>query len=515
MARSTLLREDKDTFSVYTPDGKVMTYDKNFSNPEIADLYNALSAQRDVETAGVAEATKTAPTMPPPAPRPETLAGRIQPATQPTEEWKPFSAGPVAARPITEKEKPAVEPVSPSGGMDTTKPSPPVEPTDTKKEKQGQKKDSLQTTLDEITRIQAAFGANKEPSRKELKDLLNQLESVKPDTETYRDPVVRNFVQDRAEAFRAYKEKADRNEWLELAQNLANSLTQYASAQAASGTRFTGGVPVASIDYGAKTDRAMKEYQMQEAGIAAEQRAAETEQERIDRLRREDVAARRSTLGERITAERERIRQEEADAKQAGRDAVSLYSTLQANKRAVEANSANLEKALLQYSSRQDKVTEKQLDNQIGFLSAEETRLKRQLDAANELMEADKKNYGAKLANWASAAGQNVDNVVKKAEDESGFFTSKQDYIQETLAPQHANMLQEQLATITRQLDQLKAAKYSGGAQPQPQPQPVSTPAAKPGTVILRNPKTGRTKETVWDKTAQDLVQSGQLELVR
>ena len=399
---------------------------------------------------------------------------------------------------IPEKEKQTgVQPVPPSGGVSPTEPPAQVKPTPPADKEQAKKADTIENSLDEIGKIQAAFGANKTPDRTELNRLLDSLEKVKPDTTNLKDPVTRNFLQDKAEAFRAYREKADRNDWLEIAQNLVNSLTQFASTQAAQGTRFVGGgLPLPTTDYGAKTGRALQEYKLQAEDISGEQKAAESAQERVDRLRKEEMAGRRAGLGERIAAERERIRQEESDAKQAGRDAISLYGTLQSNKRAMEQNETAIQKAILQHEQRKDQASEKLVDNQIGYLASQETQLKKQLDAANELMGSDKKNYEKKLADWAASAGQNAAGVVDKAQKESGFFTSNKDYVQETLAPQHAQMVQEQLATIGKQLGELRAAKYSGQQTTQAATPPAVAPSTKwnAGDIVMQGNKKYRFK---------------------
>ena len=405
---------------------------------------------------------------------------------------------------IPEKEKQTgVQPVPPSGGVSPTEPPAQVKPTPSADKEQAKKADTIESTLGEIGAIQAAFGANKEPDRKELTRLLNALEAVKPDTTNIKDPITRNFLQDKAEAYRAYREKADRNDWLEIAQNLVNSLTQFASTQAAQGTRFVGGnLPLPTTDYGAKTGRALQEYKLQAEDISGEQKAAESAQERVDRLRKEEMAGKRAGLGERIAAERERIRQEESDAKQAGRDAISLYGTLQSNKRAVEQNETAIQKAILQHEQRKDQASEKLVDNQIGYLASQETQLKKQLDAANELIGSDKKNYEKKLADWAASAGQNAAGVVDKAQKESGFFTSNKDYVQETLAPQHAQMVQEQLATIGKQLGELRAAKYGTPKGAAPTPTTPSTTPAAGGMVDMVAPD-GRTLKVPSDKVAE------------
>lgn len=404
---------------------------------------------------------------------------------------------------IPEKEKPAiVQPAPPFGGVSQTEPPAQGKPISPDDKGQQEKGNTIESALNDIGKIQAAFGANKEPGRKELKDLLDDLDKLTPDTTNIKDPVTRDFLQDKAEAFRAYKEKADRNDWLEIAQNLVNSLTQFASTQAAIGTgRVGGGLPLPSIDYGTRTERALQEYRLQAADIGAEQRAAESAQERVDRLRREELAGRRTGLGERITAERERIRQGEAEAKQAGRDAIALYNTLQTNKRAEEKYQTDLERTTRQMTARGLVADQKQITDQMTALRGEETRLQKQLDATNELTRAGKKDYEKKLADWATASGQGVDAVVQQAQDKSGFFTSKKDYIQETLAPQYAADVAPQLQRVREQLQSLQQARVAG----QPAASAPTLPSTQPpasGMVDMVAPD-GRVLKVPADRVAE------------
>lgn len=58
----------------------------------------------------------------------------------------------------------------------------------------------------------------------------------------------------------AYNSKITRNDWAELATTLANAVAQYGSAHQA-GDKYSGGIKFApGVDYGARSDRAFKEY---------------------------------------------------------------------------------------------------------------------------------------------------------------------------------------------------------------------------------------------------------------
>lgn len=381
--------------------------------------------------------------------------------------------------------------------------------------------DDIESVLEEAGKIQAKLGAGKAVPRDQLEKYLNQLEDLKPVAPS--SPDTQRFVQARAEAYRAYQEKADRNDWLEVAQNLVGALTNYASARSAMGTPFIGGaVPLKGIDYGARTERAGKEYAMELGQIGAEERAAESKADKEDRLARESLALTRGGLQEKIAAERERIREGEAEKREAGREATGILKDILTNRRYDRANQARLAAETARLTASGQKTATTELDNQIKSLMAEEKAVTTKLKAANNLMSASGKAYDSALAAYATASGVSEEALKEQADKESGFFTTDKSYLKEKIAGQHAQELAAEQQKIQQQIADLRKVRFGSPASPavptSAQPAsatPPSTPAAKPATVILRNPKTGRTKETVWDETAQNYVRSGQLELVK
>lgn len=457
------------------------------------------------------------------APPKSPLASMPMPAA-PSTAPQPTETAPTA--PIERKQTETTPPASLKGGAE---PSPAV--TDTTGAAPGEQPEKPATispvadAINDTQKIADSLGANRPTDRSQLEGLLAKLDAIKPDTDTYKDPIVRDFLADKAEIFRAYKEKADRNEWLDLAQNLVNSLTQFASAQAAVGTgRVGGGLPLPRTDYGARTEQAFREYRAQAADIGEEQKYGLAEQERIDRLRKEKMAGERATLGEKIAAERENIRQQEADAKQAGRDAISLYGILQTNKRADEATQMQVQRAILQYQSHQDKAAASELDKQMKARQDDLKKYQDQLKATNTLIQSDSKQYDKNLAGWATAIGRDAEELVSQADKESPWYTRTKTYIKETMAPQQAQDLSRLIETAKQDLVTLRAARSQTGATPPGQPVPAPAPAITPapsttppagGKVTLRDPVSGQTRQVVWDAAAQAKVNAGKLEIVK
>lgn len=338
---------------------------------------------------------------------------------------------------------------------------------------------NIDKTLQDVKKLETAFGAKTDPSeaKADIKNLLGKLDSLKIPDLTPRQ--TEQFAQARADAYRAYQEKADRNDWLEVAQNLVGAITNFASAKSAMGTQFIGGaVPLKGIDYGARSERALKEYGAQLGAIGEQEKAAETAADRADRLKYEQATLEKATLSERLAARKEEVRQAEADAKQAGRDAVSLYGILQNNQRAAEHNLTVIENALLRNQVSQGKVTEDARQKQINELGQLEKQLTNQLSAANQLIAADSKHYDKELSDFATSQGTIFQDVMDKAKQESGTFQSKKDYIKETLAPNAAKTTQQQLAEVRAQIAQLKSGR------------PAVTPSGQQSAAAQATPST-------------------------
>lgn len=441
----------------------------------------------------------------------DTLAARLKKKKKQDEEQV---AAPAETLPPVENQKQAdvqpapglggkAEPVAPPEEKDGIPAAPSQEKLPTKEA------DDIESILSESGRIQAALGAGKAVPRSKLEGYLKQLDDLKPVDP--KSPDTQKFVQARAEAYRAYQEKADRNDWLEVAQNLVGALTNYASARSAMGTQFIGGaVPLKGIDYGARTERAGREYAMELGQIGAEEKAAETAAEREDRLAREGLALQRGSLQEKIAAERERIREGESASREAGREARGILQNILTNRRYDRANQARLAAETARLQAAGAKAATSELDKQIQSLEDEEKAVTTKLRAANNLMAASGKAYDKALADYATAAGVSGEDLQEQADKESGLFTTDKSYLKEKIVGTHAAELTTEQQRIRQQLQDLRRVRFGG----QPAPQAPASQAVPPSTtpppsdnmvtVQLANGKQGRIPASQLSKFLQD-----------
>lgn len=447
-------------------DGALLEMNQKYEN-----LNKQIKTERK-ESAELARMTPTAPTKE----STERFVSRL--------EMPP--AGPVVApalvatentKPIAEKEKELARPTpSPLVGGDVPRGS----STTDGKPKEASSQDEIEKNLKELGALQARLGANKLPDRGQLESLIKELDSLQPSTPP-SSPETQKFVQARADAYRAYKEKADRNDWLEIAQNLVNSITQFASAQAAMGTRFAGGnVPLTGIDYGARTARAGREYEMELGEVSAQEKAALTEQERADRLRREEMAGKRGTLMERIRAKEGEIRAGEERAERARGEAVSLFKVINDNKQQDKALANTLKVKTEQLKQEGREAAGKELDAHLRILESQQKTLADKIQAANALSTADKKTYDKALVDFATSLGVSSQDLTKKADVESGWTTTDKTYMKENVAAKQAADWSQQYQEMQRQIEALRAVKMGEQATPAAPMAPMAPSATTP-----------------------------------
>lgn len=461
---------------------------------------------------------------------PEEKARYIAPPKSPLATM-PMPAASTAPTPATteptEKKQVSVTPPAPSkGGAET---SPAGTDTTGAAQKEQQKKATLASDIDtaiaENQQILQKLGGLK--SDKDLKDdlakLIDTLNTVDvSDKNLKNDPVVRNFEQDRADIFRAYKEKADRNEWLDLAQNLVGSLTQFASAQAAIGTgKVGGGLPLPRTDYGARTEQAFKEYRAQTSDIEELRREDVAERDRIDRLRKEDLATQRATIGEKIAAKKQEIRDIESWNEGTKRDAAALYSAINRKRQQDIDNEIARDRITNEATKIGGQVAKDALNNQIAYLEEKRKQEQAKLDSANDLLGADNKHYPQSLSNFSTKHGAAVSSLTEEAGKKASIWKleSKKSWLEENVIAPAAADAQKRLQEIDAQVEALKRQAATGRVAPPPAP-PAATPApstapAAGGKVTLRDPVSGQTRQVVWDAAAQAKVNAGKLEIVK
>lgn len=362
-----------------------------------------------------------------------------------------------------------------------------------------------------VGQFQAQLAGKTNLSDKQLKSYLDELDTISDKLKTQPLSVdTAKFQEARANAYQAYKDKASRNEWLEIAQDLVNSVTQFASAKAAMGTRFEGGVPLKGIDYAGRTARAAKEYEMEMGQVGSEEREALTAQERADRLRREETDLSRRTLEDKIAAERERLREESGRVERAGSQAVSLFNTLNADKRADERNQMELQKKTMEIEQRGRTAATGELSKHIKSLEEEEKSLTARIKAANQLSVAKGKDYDKALANFATTFGMSEQEVKDRADRESGFFTLDKTYVKDNIAKGKVDELAPVLKNIQDQISRLRPIQIGTvaptGTSAPTQPAPSTAPSVGDNmvTVQLSTGKQGRIPANQLNKFLQD-----------
>lgn len=114
------------------------------------------------------------------------------------------------------------------------------------------------------------------------------------------------FKEERDRAYQMYNEAKTRNEWLELAQLLGQTATQYGAARVGVRTgRDMTGIQIPSIDFGARTEREAKLLQTRLGDIEEQQKLEQREKERQQEKEYNDL---------RIGLLREQTRNEKAAA---------------------------------------------------------------------------------------------------------------------------------------------------------------------------------------------------------
>jgi len=354
-------------------------------------------------------------------------------------------------------------------GGEGTKPSE-KKPTTAAAGKQEKKPaDATTSAMGSVAAVLNKEQASKKPNASEQtkQTTLDQLDAVvdqvNADERFKYQPVRTDLVQLRAEAYKAYKEKANRNEWMDLAEKAINAIGQFASAKAAYGTQFTGGLPLSRTDYGARTDQAFREYQA-ELGIIGEQaKAEERGAERLETAKDKEIARRQRTILERL--EDERLQKKLAAGE---KEARIRYG-------AVEDRST---------SSRNREILKLELgdiDAGIKAKEAEAKTLANALKLGQEVGTGKESQFEKQLADFASAKGTTADVWKDRADKESGTFTSDKTYLKETILPQQVKDVEQSLNRLRQDIDLLRKQKqqkvqsYIGG-------EPAAAPAAVPPT---------------------------------
>lgn len=330
--------------------------------------------------------------------------------------------------------------------------------------------------------------AGKDISRGDLLSVLDQIKQVQITSPEVSEADKNQFIQARARAYQAYKEKADRNEWLEVAQNLTNALATYAAGRAGVAQQ---GLALPSIDYGARTGQALRAYET-EAGIIGEQeRALEREKERKERFGIKEAELKRQglenvlRLGEQAVSAQERKEAQEKDLA----TRLELYQL----KQQVDATKADAKR--LKEEKKAKESGTKQLYSWLNTDVENTNKLlaqkQKELQAATAVTEAEKSDEFGKALNIFLARS----NIPKAEMEKKGWWggVSVDQEAAKAAAAARAEQLNLEISKLTQQRDSSISRQkeiLSRGTSSSPTPAPT---ASQPSTT----PVTGGTVDMV------------------
>lgn len=363
-------------------------------------------------------------------------------------------------------------PTAPSPqGVDGAKPSV-TKPVTTGKESQATTTQAIAGVAKLADKVQASkSGATSKPTLDTLTGYLdNVAKDVNNDPRFNNTGIERDLLAARADAYKMYKEKADRNQLLGTVERAINAIAQFASAQAGFGTRQAGGaLPLSTADYGGQTEQAFKEYQTEVGLLGEEQKAGERAKERGETAKEKEIGRRQKTIQEQIETERDVLKEAAAEKRaRIGADSREEIAKL---------------RAALPKAPSPGKLRD--LDAQIKATNAAISSINKYAGAANS--DAQKKALPGFLTATKMSPEQ-VDTEIKTRS--AGIFTgpSKKDAAKE-LATEQIEKLRENLQLLRDRKDAL----LSGQATPEdseaaavPTVAPTGQPAASDGKVASR-----------------------------
>ena len=293
---------------------------------------------------------------------------------------------------------------------------------------------------------------------------------VSADSRFQNTPIASNLQSARAEAYKMYKEKADRNQLLGTVERAINAIAQFASAQAGFGTRQAGGnLPLSTADYGGQTAQAFKEYETEVGLIGEEQKAGERASDRKELLKEKEIGRRQKTILERIKLGSDELAQAAAEKRARIAEGGKDYTR-------TSRENAAAKKELFQ----KNKVA-------LGGVAAEIKTISAQLDAINELAAASKtSDRNDAVVKYATKMGIPVEEVNAGIDKEDKWWESDRTT---SFAAKRASELAKELERLNANRAAI-VSKLSGGDDTAAEDTSVTAPAgqaaASSGTVWRR-----------------------------
>lgn len=262
------------------------------------------------------------------------------------------------------------------------------------------------------------------------------------------------------EAKKLYQEKAGRNEWLGVAQTLADAVTR--GAAAAQGLRT--GVDMSHLemgvghDYGQDTDRAFREYQS-DVGQAERGRAQDIGLQSAQARAKAQETARTERLAQQKQLADDRIQQQKDNA------------TTQAGLRE-KSITAQETRATARDTARQTKEEEKATAGQLQELNRNKQALQGAALSYQRAQDLSGKEQEKALERASDLLGKSglpdteIENIRQNEIVPGRLFGTRKDY------SHAAQAAQERLKTLDQAIQQLKAKKSGGAASSTTQDQP-------------------------------------------
>ncbi len=389
--------------------------------------------------------------------------------------------------------------------------------------------DTLRTKLKTTT-----FGKEAPPSQDEK--LATKLKSSQEYLDEYKalsdDPQYAASVPDDtrqslkdaiARAEQAYNDKASKNEWLEVAQMLGRAGAQFAAAT--SGAASSGKADLsnlnfgAGIDYGARTDRAFREYQQGLRNATDEESMNRQLRMDTDSQRKDEFGRKKDYLKEAINTAQSREGDEERYRRTVELEQSRATREKKNDDDRAKRESAREEAAML-------KLQEKDLQNQLKEAKSEEQNAKTaasMISTLDDLSPKSVQKLESQLPGTLGKAGITPQDLaaIEQEATEKGFLwnsidkNKRNDLIQQRIIEkkqEHIGNLRQALDTL---LQRRQKAEADLGSKETPQDNVADTTKAPPpsGPVQLRHKKTGKVGAIPAEKVKEAL-DSGEFEKV-
>ncbi len=210
------------------------------------------------------------------------------------------------------KEKKAATPTPPSGGAAPSKAA-----TSDSAVQNAISQAKIGTSVqDDVSALEQKLSAGQNITRGELLGIVKKMESLKPDQVEADKGLLQELKAAREDARRAYKEQATRNEWSEVAQTLTNAVANFVAAQRGVADRA---LALPNVDYSARTQQALREYQTELGSIGEQRKELERDVERRQSVAEKEASLQQRSydrllqLGEQQIAAQERKAEKERD----------------------------------------------------------------------------------------------------------------------------------------------------------------------------------------------------------